>query len=68
MTDAEKSEDGWIEHGGKWIPVGFDDVVIRKYRDGLVGAAMSTRDAGTPELWTHREWYDDIIAYRVVNP
>lgn len=66
MADTQTSE--WIEHDGKGMPVGIDDVVQRKYRDGLVGKWLSTRKAQNVEMWTHRDHDDDIIAYCVVKP
>jgi hypothetical protein len=68
MSDTQTSE--WIEHDGKGIPVGIrlDDEVQRKYRDGVVGSWMSTREAQNLGMWTHRNSDDDIVAYRVVKP
>lgn len=64
MSDTE---DGWIEHDGKGMPVDIDTVVQRKYRDGLIGKPMSTRKAQNMSMWRHRGFGDDIIAYKVVS-
>jgi hypothetical protein len=60
-----EGDDGWIKwHGGE-NPVG-QSVVVRKYRDGLIGAPLSTREAGT--RWQHTGDDGDIIAYRPTSP
>lgn len=73
---SEDSEDGWIDHDGKGMPVEASTVVKVKFRDGVFSFVdMEAREWG-PDTISQRDFWvfgddqplADIIAYRVVKP
>ena len=62
---ASGKEQEWIEHDGKGMPVGLQQRVAVRHRNGIVGKVMAAKFYG----WGHRPDAPgyDIIAYRIVE-
>lgn len=69
MTTSE-----WIQHDGKGMPVGAQEMVEITCRDGWMSKrptwAEELTDAAeeTGGMWVHGGYGTDIISYRVVPP
>jgi hypothetical protein len=71
-----KTEDGWIEHDGKGIPVSPETLVLVRFRDGSphydkLGtqrpASKWHSNIRALSNWIHDGHGGDIVAYRVLD-
>jgi hypothetical protein len=60
---SQNEQDGWIEHDGAGCPVGPQQRVRVRYRNGLLGKGMAAKFYG----WGNRaeDPNFDVVAYRV---